>query len=143
MIPGSKPFLKKILENDYNANIEPKEPKKPNSLNNFLQFRKEMMKNNKFYQDLPLQEGLFEPDPEDARQNNLQAKAKTIQENLDFKLLDADEDVEKAKNSTATSLDEEDEVMDTFEQNMVKREGDIFEKKEANYIQGFGIVGYG
>ena len=65
VIPGSKAFLKNILAADYNSNVEVKEPSKPNTLNLFLKFRKEMMKSVPMYKNLPPQEGLYDPDPEE------------------------------------------------------------------------------
>ena len=55
MIPGTKHILKKILDADYNnSNIAPpEEPKKPNQLNLFLQFRKEMIDEAPVYKNLP------------------------------------------------------------------------------------------
>lgn len=143
MIPGSKPFLKKILQNDYNSNISPKEPKKPNSLNAFLQFRKDMMKSHNFYRNLPMQEGLTEVDSEYYRQQALESKAKDMQDNIDFRLLDADIDIDKAKSTAASNIDDEDEVMDVLEQRMVEREGKVFDKHENTLINEFGIVDNG
>lgn len=140
MIPGTKPFLKKILEADYNANVEVKEPSKPNSLNMFLQFRKEMMKSVPVYRNLPPQEGLHDEDPAEARERELQEKAANIQANVDFKLLDADNDAAAVKRSTPTSLDEEDEVMDKFESELLKRSGEVYTQKDNSVFADFELV---
>lgn len=141
MIPGTKPFLKKILEADYNANIEVKEPPKPNSLNMFLKFRKEMMKTVPMYRNLPPQEGLNEEDPEIAQKKKLKDEAKKIQENVDFRILDADKDPETTRMTKTSSLDEEDDVMETFEQEFVNRHGDIYTQGDNEIMEGHQMVG--
>lgn len=142
MIPGTKSFLKKVLEADYNTSVEVKEPPKPNSLNMFLQFRKAMLNSAQVYKNLPPQEGLHDPDPQDERNRILEEKAAAIRTNSDFRLLDADNDAEAAKRGTPTSLDEEDEVMDVFEKQLVKRSGEIYTQKSNDmYEGGFELVG--
>lgn len=140
MIPGTKSFLKKILQADYNANVEVEEPKKPNSLNLFLKFRKEMMNSVPLYKNLPPQEGLYDPDPEEERIRKLQEKAKRLQQNSDFKILDADQDPAAAKASSFNSLDEEDEAMDVMEQNMIKRHGEIYKQKSRDVFGDHEMV---
>lgn len=141
MIPGTKGFLKRILKEDYNKPIQPKEPKKPNSLNMFLQFRKDVMDNNEFYKNtLPPQEGLYTPDPQDIKERQLQDKAKGLMKNLDFRILDADTDIEDAKKEQPSSLQEEDEVMDQFEQNYIKRKGRVFKTNDRQLLKGYDLV---
>lgn len=132
--------MKRLLEADYNAKIELKEPEKPNSLNMFLKFRKEMMNNSPVYKNLPPQPGLFDPDPEEEKNRILEEKASKIQSNIDFKILDADKDPETARSTSMSSLDEEDEVMDILEQNMVKKEGGVYAKESDTVFGDHGMV---
>ena len=140
VIPGTKPFLKRILQSDYNSNVIVKEPKKPNSLNNFLQFRKEMMESHEVYKNLPPQEGLNELDPEEVQDALLEEKASKIQENYDFKLLNADTDIQKAKNSTPTDLEQEDEVMERVEENMIGKQAPMYSPTNSTLSGEFDIV---
>lgn len=90
-----------------------------------------------------MQEGLTEVDSEYYRQQALESKAKDMQDNIDFRLLDADIDIDKAKSTAASNIDDEDEVMDVLEQRMVEREGKVFDKHENTLINEFGIVDNG
>ena len=135
MIPGSKLFLKRVLSADYNSNVEEKEPEKPKSLNSFLQFRKEMMKTKigRKYNNLPPQEGLYEADQEDLEEKQKMANAGEMHQNLDFRILDFEADLRKAKDVKVANLENDDEVFEEMEKIIQKEKGDFFKKESLTY----------
>lgn len=130
MIPGTKQILKKVLLADYNnPNAAPDaEPKKPNSLNHFLQFRKEFMNESPVYRNLPPQEGLFEEPPEQTEEKKLAAEADEMRQNVDFKLIDLDADIAKMKRATPTDPDRDEEVFELMEQREAAKKGELFKE---------------
>lgn len=134
MIPGTKSILKTLLGSDYNnSKVEPPpEPKKPSSLNLFLQWRKEFP-NAPVYKNLPPQEGLHEDDEPTQAEKDLQAQVdKFTQENIDFQLLDLDNDIQKSKRSVSDpdgELDKEDQVYERAEQVLSERLGEPLSDK--------------
>lgn len=126
LIPGTKKILKVILGEDYNANIEIEEPKKPNTLNKFLKFRKEMLKEKDpaaVYKNLPPQEGLFEESPFKEKQAELNKKAKKISENLDFRILNFEEELKRAREGVAMKDEQDEEVFEQMEKNLMAKKG--------------------
>ncbi len=142
MIPGTKQILKKILHADYNnpSIIMPEEPKKPNSLNAFLEFRKEFIDKSKVYQNLPPQEGLYEPEPEDVQQKTLEKEAKNLRENLDFKVIDFEEDLAKMKSGTPMDMDREEEVFEVMEQKTTEQKGELYKEPGSAGTSDSGLV---
>ena len=141
MIPGSKKVLRKILSADYNANVEANPPPKPKSLDLFLQFRKEMMqtKMGRVYNNLPPQEGLYEDSPEDKKQTEMQKKARDQLNNTDFRILDFEEDLKKAKEVKPLDLSEEEEVFEEVENIIKKEKGEAFKRDAPTITQDFKI----
>ena len=121
----------------------PEEPKKPNQLNLFLQFRKEMIDEAPVYKNLPPQEGLFEKDPAIEEKKQLSKEAKQMQYNIDFRLLDLDADIANAKKSEQVDQEREEAVFEEVEKRMVKKKGTILKNRSETQTTGdFGIVSY-
>lgn len=134
VIPGTKAILKQLLGADYNnPAVEPiPEPKKPASLNLFLQWRKEFS-DAPVYKNLPPQEGFHEDDAPTQAETELQEQVKKFaDENIDFQLLDLDKDIEKSKRPVSdpdAELDKEEQVYERAEQVMSERLGDPLSDK--------------
>lgn len=134
VIPGTKAVLKQLLGSDYNNSaIEaPAEPKKPASLNLFLQWRKEFA-DAPVYKNLPPQEGLAADDELTQEERDKQAKVNTfVKENIDFELLDLEADIANKKKPITdpdAALDKEEEIFEGAEQILAERLGEPFSDK--------------
>jgi predicted SpoU family rRNA methylase len=141
VIPGSKKVLRKILSADYNTNVEANPPPKPKSLDLFLQFRKEMVnsKLGRAYNNLPPQEGLYEESVEDQREIEKQTKARDLLSNTDFRILDFEEDLKKAKEAKPLDLSEDEEIFEEMESIIKKEKGEAFKRDANTFTQDFKI----
>jgi len=98
---------------------------------------------SEFYKKLPPQAGLYEKEEVDVKELEKENQAKKIIKDSEFKVLSLEEELEKARNTPIKTLEEEDEVYDKMEQQIVKQEGEVFQKEYATITADFNLVGEG
>lgn len=90
--------------------------------------------------NLPPMEGLHNKEPEEVEMSMKEKKIMKQQEqNLDFKIMDFEKDLEAAKAREINDIEEEDAVYEKFEKKFLKKEKGVFEDDNKSLLGEFGL----